>query len=210
LKEFKLKEFEKFTNEVKKFDFEEYLKILLVIPNSVLKNDSIYPIFILNENIFDFSIHKLCYESIKLEILQNVRHPTLFRSNTILTKFLSFYFKLFGQIYLINNFNKFLNKICQEDENLEVNYNILDDKDLISTNIKKIEKLVCELIQILIDSVKNIPLELKYVLNILKVECEKKYSGFGLISVGGVFFLRFLSPSLSYFILFNSSFPSRK
>jgi hypothetical protein len=193
-----LKNFEELIKELKKLKIKEYIELLILIPNSHLTNDAMSSIIFLNENLFNFSFPEICEESIKYEINLNNRYQNLFRTNSLFTKYLSLYFKFFGQQYLTDNFSKFINKICNEDKNYEVNHGD-DKKDLIEKNVKNIESLVLELFNLLIKSVDNIPIELKYILNILNYESDKKYENFGLISVGSLFFLRFLCPSFCIF-----------
>jgi hypothetical protein len=173
----KLSDFEKFIHEIKSLSMTEYIKLIELVPNNILKVESIHPIFILNEVVFKIPTLRICHQSIYNEIETNNSFQTLFRSNSLPTKYLSLIFKLIGHDYLINNFSNFIKKICDEDLNSEVDSAVIKDPELVKKNIQNIENLFEELIEILNNSLKTFPLELIYILNKMKIESEKKYKG---------------------------------
>jgi hypothetical protein len=201
--------YEKVIKEAKKLSVQEYVKILNIIPPLLLKNETINSIFIINESVFNFNSALISSELVANEISGCDSSGLLFRNNSFSTKYLILYFKFFGTNYLINHFSIFIQNLIQDDLNLDIDP-LIKDEESIKNNISAITKCIYQIFEILINSIGDFPDHLKYLLYKIKIESEKKFKSnfilkkdFGDISVGALFFLRFLCPSLGKPIIIN-------
>lgn len=139
---------------------------------------------------------------VETEVTQSETPTTLFRRNSLATKMIGSVLAVYGKKYLINLLSKFIQEMNKENKNLEVDPSKTKEEDA-AKNMVEIIKLSSELIERIVKSVDDIPIEIRQITTILNDQCQKKYKNSIRIAIGGLIFLRFICPALTAPKLYN-------
>jgi hypothetical protein len=171
----------------------------------------------------DLNSIPLCQAAILDEIANSSDHGTLFRRNSISTKLVTLFFKIHGLKYLQDLLQTKLIKICLENDLIDVHrdklkegilkqwkaehtgngpfevdeYRLEEETSLLlDESVKKITDICKDILDAMMASTDECPLELREIMRFMMEECEKNFSGYGETCVGGLYFLRFVCPAI--------------
>jgi hypothetical protein len=142
----------------------------------------------------------LIKSAISAEIANASSAGTLFRRNSLSSKLVTLFFKLYGLDYLRQSVGAVIKKIIRENKNYEI-----DDGRVQGASKQKIVeengRVLSDLVQTVIDrivsrSATHAPHEIRLILSHSLVETRKRFPDSGEICVGGLLFLRFFCPAI--------------
>jgi hypothetical protein len=131
-------------------EIENLIKIIQKLNINILTDDKVLSLMLLCDTLFDFNSTLFSILTIENEIKTSIKPETIYRVNSISSKFITLFCKLYGSKYLIKHFSKLINDINNENAYLEVNYENListiknenDSNNLMIKNIAIISDLV--------------------------------------------------------------------
>lgn len=107
-------------------------------------------------------------------------------------------FKFVGKGFLVSSYRSLLKFLIKQDRCMELDETKMTPPFSKEDNVRNLTE-ACEIIlDFLQGAVHRFPMDLRACLRYLYHLVEKKFPGEGLKSVGGFFFLRFLSPILLF------------
>jgi hypothetical protein len=177
-------DFDKFSIYFIESENNEIIGLFNICRNNSLSDDLIYSLFTLLPTVFNKNLIDFCKECVKIEIEKNTIFESVFRVNSIMSKSISQYFKIFGIEYVTQNFKDIINEICELNLNFEGSN--LDE------NVSIFKKVLQKLFNIIFDTAILVPIQFVVILDELRKLSDQKFKNDGLIPVGGIFFLRFL------------------
>ncbi|KAG2389094.1 hypothetical protein C9374_014494 [Naegleria lovaniensis] len=121
---------------------------------------------------------------------------TLFRRNSLSSKLVTLFFKVFGLRYLTKTIKPFLLKLIKENKSYEIDDEKVASSEVADKNAELLEGLCSEVLTLITNSQNNCPIQIREVLSHTFSESEKKYPSSGEMCVGGLLFLRFFCPAL--------------
>ncbi len=128
------------------------------------------------------------------EVKRNNEDSTLFRANNMSPKFISEYSQYVGREYLIAVLRPLILQMVSSQESLEVDDNKLQDEDAIRENQRKLIKTCEQWFDAIAATIDICPLPIRCACSLLKTIVGAKFPSAASISVGGLFFLRFIAP----------------
>lgn len=129
------------------------------------------------------------------EVKNNNEDSTLFRGNNISPKFISEYSQYVGREYLISVLRPLIQQLVSSEESLEVDGNkIGGDEEMVQANQRKLIRICEQWFDAIAATVDACPFEIRFACSLLKNIVGAKFQSAALISVGGLFFLRFVAP----------------
>ncbi|KAL9654576.1 hypothetical protein ABK040_006640 [Willaertia magna] len=137
----------------------------------------------------------LVKSAISVEIACAESAGTLFRRNSLSSKLVTLFFKVFGLRYLTKTIKPFLIKLIKENKSIEID----DEKvstEIAEKNAELLKGLCQNVLDIIFNSKKECPIQIRDVLTHTLKKTEEKYPNCGELCVGGLLFLRFICPSL--------------
>jgi hypothetical protein len=122
----------------------------------------------------------------------------MLRSNSVATKLVSNYMKMFGASYLKLLLAPLTQEICEEDANLEVDPGKSGAGDT-EANMKKVLDYAQRFMDIILASAKEMPYTIRAIAAHMKEQVQKKFTeeDVTVIAISGLVFLRFLCPALT-------------
>ncbi|EFC49209.1 rasGTPase-activating protein [Naegleria gruberi] len=133
--------------------------------------------------------------AISVEVDSAESAGTLFRRNSLSSKLVTLFFKVFGLRYLTKTIKPFLMKLIKENKSYEID----DEKvasDIADKNAELLKGICDEVLNLIINSKYECPPQIREVLAHTFEESEQKYAASGELCVGGLLFLRFFCPAL--------------
>ncbi|EGD77039.1 hypothetical protein PTSG_07380 [Salpingoeca rosetta] len=104
--------------------------------------------------------------------------PTLFRGNTLTTKVIDTYMKLFGKELLIVSLGPVvLAKVIRQHLELEINPAVLSNPVKLKENATQLEELVDEVVRLLLDNVAYCPPNLQHVFHYIAQAATERFTG---------------------------------
>jgi hypothetical protein len=149
---------------------------------------------------FDLSLNVLKY-AVRIEVETCERPAQMLRSNSVATKLVSNYMKMFGADYLKKILTSITIEICRDDLSLEVDPMKAAGADT-EANMKKLLDYAQRYIDTILDSVSELPDTIRAIAAHMREQVQKKFANdvegaVILIAVSGLIFLRFLCPALT-------------
>jgi hypothetical protein len=148
---------------------------------------------------FDLTVNILRY-AVRLEVHQCERPAQMLRSNSVATKLVSNYMKMFGSDYLKKTLGSLTREICEDNMNLEVDPAKAGGADT-DANMSKVLEYAQRFMDIILHSAGDLPDTIRAISAHLKEHVQKKFTDEGssvsFISISGLIFLRFLCPALT-------------
>jgi len=173
-----------------------YPKLLCLIASACPVNDieslstSLVSIFN-SKNINHILISYLVVD----EIENSTRCMDILRRNSIATRTLAMFSRMYGHDYLQNIIKPVLDAIIENDEDFEIE-KPSSTPELAEQNLARFEKYLVMLIDRICSSINEIPEEFIYISQKIREATEKKFPISELIAVGSFIFLRFFCPAL--------------
>lgn len=133
---------------------------------------------------------------VKSEVAETLHQSTLFRTNTITTKIMSAYAKIAGAPYLRMNIGPFLTALIEKNVSVEIDQKKLASADMLEGNLVLLLDKTQELLDIILDSVDEVPFMLRQICACLSRIVREKFPEAEHFSVAGFMFLRFLCPAI--------------
>jgi hypothetical protein len=157
---------------------KELIDIINICNN--LTDEVVLSFILLSDTIFEINSIKFCIYSLENEINFNQRPETLFRRNSISSKSITIFFKLYGSNFIINKFSNIIKEICDNDINLEIDpfRNNKNNDEIIQNNVNIIMDYTIRFFNILYHSLNDIPIQFIHILNEMRIKSEKKFKGF--------------------------------
>ena len=140
---------------------------------------------------------KFLNHQISREVTETVGESTLFRSNNLPAQCLSAFAHNVGVDYLQNAIKPFLLKFFTENDSLEVNEALLGvpaDDPIVLNNQAKLIKTCEDAFNFISGTISQCPSNLRSVCASLRQLVGQRFPENSIISVGGLFFLRFVCP----------------
>eukprot|EP00002_Diphylleia_rotans_P039253 TRINITY_DN9069_c0_g1_i2.p1 TRINITY_DN9069_c0_g1~~TRINITY_DN9069_c0_g1_i2.p1 ORF type:complete len:359 (+),score=41.90 TRINITY_DN9069_c0_g1_i2:117-1193(+) len=145
---------------------------------------------------FNISI-QVIQSVITSEVQQTSSHTTLFRGNTINTRFINMYCKMVSTKYVSGLLSPIVSTLIESGErSYEMDPSRLEDREAREANTQDLIELIEALIQRIITDECSCPIRLRYVLSCLRSESMKKFPESKLTSVSAFLFLRLIGPAL--------------
>jgi hypothetical protein len=139
---------------------------------------------------------------VETEVSQCDTPTTLFRRNSLATKMIGAVLGVYGRKFLYNLLARFIHGINKDNKSLEVDPTKVKPEEA-EKNMAEVCKMTSEVIDMIIGSVEDIPIEIRQIATILNDECDKKYKSSLRMAIGGLIFLRFICPALTAPKLYN-------
>lgn len=169
-------------------------KLLNSIKITAFNDQSVLAFILLYDATTKQGALELCKSAVSEEIKHSTTPGTLFRRNSFNSKLLTLYCRIHGQQYLHSTIKGIVNMICEENQCFEI------DKGRLKSNgdVTKNGLMISRFIQAILQSIrKSSPsMNLRLLFNYTMIESEKAFPNCGEMSVGGLFFLRFVNPAL--------------
>jgi len=132
---------------------------------------------------------------IRQEVEGSLHESTLFRSNSIAPKYVSEFAQFIGRDYLTSTVRPLINKICDSDVLMELNPTRLNgDEAAAKAGCENLLIACREWFDYIAGTADDCPIQIRQACSFLKKYVGAKFPGSTLISVGGLFFLRFVCP----------------
>ncbi|KAJ5068004.1 ras gtpase-activating protein [Anaeramoeba ignava] len=131
------------------------------------------------------------------EIKKTDISSTLLRGNTLTTKTLTCFGKLFGNEYFQQVLEGPIKEIIQDSENLNVSIGDIEDEDLLSRNKKNLEEKTRNLINSILSKPELLPKEISEVCFFLRRRVTEKFPEMELSVIGSFVFLRLICPIIT-------------
>ncbi|KAK6203153.1 uncharacterized protein RJT21DRAFT_119299 [Scheffersomyces amazonensis] len=119
------------------------------------------------------------------------RSSDMFRSNSTLTRLLSNFVKDYGTEYLVTTLKPFVQELIDNDIICQV-----EKVETTTTDTELFMKYFNQLVDIITESIDNIPDSFKFICSEIYICVEKKFTDSALIAVGSFLFLRFICPAI--------------
>eukprot|EP00002_Diphylleia_rotans_P029907 TRINITY_DN6112_c0_g1_i3.p1 TRINITY_DN6112_c0_g1~~TRINITY_DN6112_c0_g1_i3.p1 ORF type:complete len:274 (+),score=70.57 TRINITY_DN6112_c0_g1_i3:345-1166(+) len=141
----------------------------------------------------------LVVKSIVTQEVEATSSPkTLFRGNTIGTKFINIYTKMMAAQYLSTLLTPFVASLnAIGDKSLELDPSRVSAGESVEENGKQLSAIIQQLMEKIYESKSSCPIRLRYVLCHLKSETNRRFPDSKLAAVGAFLFLRLISPALT-------------
>eukprot|EP01119_Soliformovum_irregulare_P012704 TRINITY_DN3312_c0_g1_i3.p1 TRINITY_DN3312_c0_g1~~TRINITY_DN3312_c0_g1_i3.p1 ORF type:complete len:625 (-),score=195.46 TRINITY_DN3312_c0_g1_i3:751-2577(-) len=184
----------------------EALLELLMMPDMMLCNaiidsattkqldDLVKPLLHLFESrnrtahLFQFVIDK--------EVQKTKTDATLFRSNSLTSRMMTFYTSMGGIPYLSSILRTYISDIVKNNENLEVDPNkTLEGQDP-DKNLQKLQEISQQFLDTMLDSLDAIPLQFRELCLFLTQSISRKFPEDPLSGVRNFIFLRYICPAI--------------
>eukprot|EP01129_Flabellula_baltica_P010723 TRINITY_DN4562_c0_g1_i2.p1 TRINITY_DN4562_c0_g1~~TRINITY_DN4562_c0_g1_i2.p1 ORF type:complete len:316 (-),score=44.29 TRINITY_DN4562_c0_g1_i2:218-1165(-) len=137
---------------------------------------------------------------VSFEVSRESYASNLFRSNSLVTYFLSGYANRIGKPYLKTVIAPALvdiiNLVDFFDKNIEIDPSRLKESMSLDENIANLSNAACSLLNNIVNSRVFLPRPFHYISNILKTAIEEKFPESQHTVIAGFFFLRFLIPAV--------------
>lgn len=127
------------------------------------------------------------------EIAAGSTYSDLLRRNSFASKTLSAFGRLKGHDYLVQTLRPILTEIRDSKDNFEVEKIEMDTEEA-REHLESFMYYLRKLVDALLDSVVNMPIEFKKVCHVISSCVEDKFPDYRLIAVGSFLFLRFFCP----------------
>jgi len=149
-------------------------------------------------NIFDTQHQTLWLlkKVIIYEIDATQTDTTLFRSNSIVTKFIKLYTDKVGGEYLKKTLTQPVKDLINSGDTLEVFPSKLPQSEALTQNIEKLKNWSQIILDRIVNSVEECPWQIRVICHHLKVEVSKKFPKVGNRIIGGYIFLRYFCPAI--------------
>ncbi|KAJ5073221.1 ras gtpase-activating protein [Anaeramoeba ignava] len=148
-----------------------------------------------------FRSQHLLLELLKFSILNEISETdfsaNLFRRNTLATKLLTSFGKMYGKNYIAMILAFPLSQLIQEQKSLEIDPNKIEEVSEIETNQENLKSQVRYLLEYIITKPDLCPKSLQEICHFLRARVSQKFPEMGTRTVGGFIFLRLLCPSLT-------------
>eukprot|EP00002_Diphylleia_rotans_P029906 TRINITY_DN6112_c0_g1_i2.p1 TRINITY_DN6112_c0_g1~~TRINITY_DN6112_c0_g1_i2.p1 ORF type:complete len:579 (+),score=144.76 TRINITY_DN6112_c0_g1_i2:76-1812(+) len=146
--------------------------------------------------------HNMTFLVVKSIVTQEVEATsspkTLFRGNTIGTKFINIYTKMMAAQYLSTLLTPFVASLnAIGDKSLELDPSRVSAGESVEENGKQLSAIIQQLMEKIYESKSSCPIRLRYVLCHLKSETNRRFPDSKLAAVGAFLFLRLISPALT-------------
>ncbi|KAF0977051.1 hypothetical protein FDP41_003704 [Naegleria fowleri] len=178
-----------------------------------------------NNRTEEFNVSVMKY-IIRLEVEKTLRISQLLRSNSISTKLVGMYLKIFGQDYLKKTLQELTQKICEENKYLECSPDMIrkesegsisfDPQVKAKENMNEIIEYSKQYMQAIRQSVSDMPKDIRQITSHLREQVFKKYenvasvthdfdnistqmdsTSMGTIAASSLLFLRFITPCIT-------------
>jgi hypothetical protein len=116
------KNINEFSNFIKKIKFLKIIEIIQIIEQNninLLTEEKIISLFLLCNTVFEKNNIIICLLTIQNEINISDKPETIYRVNSLSSKYITIFCKLYGNVYLKKFFSILINQINFENENLE-------------------------------------------------------------------------------------------
>jgi len=171
-------------------------KIFCAICSAVGYNDDVVDHLLTLLEDYNRTIEFLKW-AISDEIEQKSVEPgTLFRSNTIATKFISYYFQRYGKDYLKLTLQTKINSVIKENLPWEVDAEKLEPGFDVEQNMNRLMTTCKEFLDIIVSSIDRVPKQFRVILNYIRKSVGARFPEMMDKMVGAFFFLRFLCPAI--------------
>ena len=167
---------------------------------------------LINHNYYDeFSFLLLelsIYKGIEIQLIQKMinieietsNKNTLFRNNSISSKIISIFPKLIGGKWLKETLLPLILEIIErvnKGERFQIDNDKIQNNEILNINQQSFKNLVSYSINLIFESLKNIPPSLLLVSKMIYQSLQKDSIELSIQSISGFLFLRFICPSLS-------------
>lgn len=135
---------------------------------------------------------------VKCEMSATEDPNVLFRGNTLTTKCIDYYMKLYGLTFLQSTFADLVENVYRNKDNCEIDEAKLEKSEDARKNGKKLLSYVNQFWDAIVHSVDRFPNELKYLFSCVQQTAFDIYEKENLryLSVSGFMFLRFFCPAI--------------
>lgn len=174
------------------------LLIGLIDFTSISMDDSLFTCFLqiycYSHDESNFAHQLLCY-LIRQQVSNCQQVTTLFRSNSLASKFLASYFRIYGQEYLRKILYSLITQICVASEDTEIDPNKSENAD---AHMTLLLNYCTKIVEAIMHSMNQFPISLRSVLREVYETVMQKFDNetVALQSIGNLFFLRFVNPAI--------------
>ena len=133
---------------------------------------------------------------VEKEIQETSQTAVLFRSNSVALRLISSYTKLISPHYLKGILEKLFLKVFEDAKKYEVIVEKLSDPRKLEENRKNLFSISNLFLDVILASSNSVPTGLKKISCFVYRLVENKFQNFGVIALGGIFFLRLVCPSI--------------
>lgn len=151
-------------------------------------------------NILD--AHKMTLKIIKLGITVEVEKTkdagTLFRGNTMATKLMTAFTRMYGRSYITSTLKPVLDILLKDVENgkrYEIDPSKAPNENL-KENLENLKSITLKFFDSIVNSIDQCPIPFRIMASHLKEEVVKIYPDARYSSIGGFIFLRFFCPAI--------------
>eukprot|EP01094_Clydonella_sp_ATCC50884_P000789 TRINITY_DN1059_c0_g3_i1.p1 TRINITY_DN1059_c0_g3~~TRINITY_DN1059_c0_g3_i1.p1 ORF type:complete len:2924 (+),score=934.19 TRINITY_DN1059_c0_g3_i1:108-8879(+) len=137
-------------------------------------------------------LERACKDLLQAEVAETKHASTLFRTESVATKFMSSHMHLYGDNYLKTHVRPLLLEVLKDG--LEYEAPLTSAQDQQDTAIHNLSMRCSRIFDALEASAKDIPMELRRLFKTMFETVSVSYPEDGLRSVGGLFFLRLVCP----------------
>jgi len=175
---------------------DDDLRVVLAVCKVTDKSDQIQTELVAKSLVHIFEsqheVSKLFKGSIRKEVISTGDWNTLFRGNTTTMKMLSFYGNLvLSKSYLRYTMSSLLGEVIADPSNMEV-----PTKHTEIGSISKLRNVTQKFFEAIVDSVQQIPSEIREVCNYMKQTTDHKFPDKGSYAIGNFIFLRLICPAI--------------
>eukprot|EP00297_Palpitomonas_bilix_P001756 CAMPEP_0113886398 /NCGR_PEP_ID=MMETSP0780_2-20120614/11528_1 /TAXON_ID=652834 /ORGANISM="Palpitomonas bilix" /LENGTH=999 /DNA_ID=CAMNT_0000874599 /DNA_START=5 /DNA_END=3004 /DNA_ORIENTATION=- /assembly_acc=CAM_ASM_000599 len=140
---------------------------------------------------------RLLYKVIEKEVEVTESEETLFRSNSIASKVMTFYARLVGTTYLLKTLEKLLHRACTEPGEFEVDpARLSSSKQDPTANVAVLEQATASFLDAILSSIEYCPKEFRKICNFMSSCVAQRFPNSKVKCVGGFIFLRFFCPAI--------------
>src|SRR3990167_5717649 len=129
------------------------------------------------------------------EIEETNTANTLFRRNSLITKFLTAYCKMIGSEYLRSVVGPHIKELIQNPIPTEINPSLLPPDQDTTVNKKNLEKIVHMILRDILKTIRNCPKQLREICNFLFHQVKLRFPGSEYSAIAGFVFLRYFCPA---------------
>jgi neurofibromin 1 len=133
---------------------------------------------------------------IEREIAKTESSPELFRRNSMATRLLASFAKLYGDQYLRVTLQPLLIEMTTTKKSYEVDPSKLGPSSDAEANLQNLKEMCQKFLDSIIESTNLMPASLREICNYLSTVVVKKFPEANTTSVGGLIYLRFFCPAL--------------
>ncbi|KAL7712784.1 Ras GTPase-activating protein [Entamoeba marina] len=151
--------------------------------------------FSLNDRIIPFIMFL-----IEREFKQSLSKEELFRQNNLCTKVLTAYARVSSKTFLNSSLKTCINKVINSPQSYEIDESKLAKNENIGTNLAALCLMCKEIINDIVKSQFDVPIEIRTICSVLWQNCLKYYKEdkeLPYIIVGGFLFLRIFCPAIA-------------